>query len=112
MPIGRIGIFSEFVLICLSLIRFLKYIKFVWVTIPWSVSPFLAEDVASLKCITVPPSLCIAAANEQDVLVLTSKKSEAITFPWNQMGIIRSLEVVKCRFCKMNITVIEYSQNS
>ena len=35
-------------------------------------SPFLTDDVASLKCITEPPSLCMAAVKEQLVLVLTS----------------------------------------
>ena len=52
--------------------------------IPARLSPFFAEDSLSFMKITDPPSLCIAAAKEEDVLVLTSKKSEAITLPWNK----------------------------
>lgn len=41
-------------------------------TAPSKVSPFLAEEVASLKGITLPPSRSIAAVNEQLVRVLAS----------------------------------------
>lgn len=50
--------------------------------IPAKVSPFFAEDSCSFMKITEPPSLCIAAAKDEEVLVLTSKNSEAITLPW------------------------------
>lgn len=40
--------------------------------LPWSVSPFLVDEVASLKVMTVPPSLCIAAMKELQVRVLFS----------------------------------------
>jgi hypothetical protein len=38
---------------------------------------------------TAPPSLCMAAENEQLVLVLTSKNIEAITRPYNKIKIFK-----------------------
>ena len=46
-------------------------------------SPFFTDEVPSAKCITEPPSLCMAAVNEQLVRVLTSKNMDAITLPCN-----------------------------
>ena len=40
--------------------------------LPAKLSPFLAEESVSFINITEPPSLCIAAPNEDDVRVLTS----------------------------------------
>lgn len=40
--------------------------------VPAKLSPFLAEESVSFINITDPPSRCIAAPNEDDVLVLTS----------------------------------------
>lgn len=40
--------------------------------LPAKLSPFLAEESCSFMKITDPPSLCIAAPNEDEVRVLTS----------------------------------------
>jgi len=40
--------------------------------LPWRVSPFFVDDIASLNVSTVPPSRCIAAVNELHVRVLFS----------------------------------------
>lgn len=53
------------------------------VILPSRDSPFFTEELDSSKWTTEPPSLCMAAENEQLVLVLTSKNMDAITFPYN-----------------------------
>ena len=67
----------------MSLVTFFLIFVFVFTyfEVPCSVSPFLADDVASLKWMTVPPRRCMAAVNEKQVRVLTSKNMDAITLP-------------------------------
>lgn len=48
---------------------------------PEIVSPFIAEESDAFSGITEPPNRCMAAENEQNVLVLASKNIEPMIRP-------------------------------
>ena len=55
-----------------GLVQATRLFPFECYALPAKLSPFLAEESCSFMKITDPPSLCIAAPNEDDVRVLTS----------------------------------------